>query len=104
MLLKVGSRNEVKQIQEFLGIIADGIFGKGTEFSVKEFQKINGLVAGIVGPSTWDCMGLATTDDSEKSYETENGLIVNRTFYQSVNIKVESQKKNTFSYTTPQDE
>ena len=64
-----------------MGINADGIFGKGTEFSVKEFQKINGLVAdGIVGPSTWDCMGLATTDDSEKSYETENGLIVNRLF------------------------
>lgn len=82
MLLKVGSRgNEVKQIQEFLGIGADGIFGKGTEFAVKEFQKINGLDAdGIVGPSTWDCMGLATTDDSEKSYETENGLIVNRHF------------------------
>ena len=40
MLLKVGSRgNEVKQIQEFLGIGADGIFGKGTEFAVKEFQK-----------------------------------------------------------------
>jgi len=82
MLLKVGSRgNEVKLLQEFLGIGVDGIFGKGTEAAVKEFQKINGLVAdGIVGPSTWDCMGIATTDDSEKAYETENGLIVNRHF------------------------
>jgi hypothetical protein len=80
MLLKVGSKgNEVKLLQEFLEIGADGIFGKGTEKSVKEFQKINGLVAdGIVGASTWDCMGLATTDDSEKTFETENCLIVNR--------------------------
>ena len=31
MLLKIGSRgNEVKELQEFLGIGADGIFGKGT--------------------------------------------------------------------------
>ena len=82
MLLKVGSKGkEVKLLQEFLGIGADGIFGKGTEFAVKEFQKINGLVAdGLVGTSTWDTMGLATTDDSEKIYETENGLIINRHF------------------------
>src|SRR6056300_1818545 len=82
MLIKVGSKgNEVKLLQQFLEIGADGIFGKGTEKSVKEFQKINGLVAdGIVGPSTWDCMGLASTDDSEKTFETENGLIINRHF------------------------
>ena len=82
MLLKVGSKGpEVKSLQEFLGIGADGIFGKGTEFAVKEFQKLNGLtVDGLVGPGTWDCMGLATTDDSEKTYTTDNGLIINRHF------------------------
>lgn len=82
MLLKIGSRGkQVKDLQEFLGIGADGIFGKGTAEAVKEFQKANGLdVDGIVGPSTWDYMGIATTDDSEKTYETENGLIVNRHF------------------------
>ena len=38
MLLKIGSRgNEVKELQEFLGIGADGIFGKGTAAAVKEF-------------------------------------------------------------------
>jgi len=80
MLLKVGSRGkQVKDLQELLGIGADGIFGKGTEEAVKEFQKANGLdVDGLVGSSTWDAMGLATTDDSEKTFETENGLIVNR--------------------------
>ena len=82
MLLKIGSRgNEVKELQEFLGIGADGIFGKGTAAAVKEFQKANGLGAdGIVGPATWDCMGLATTDDSEKTYETSNGLVIHRHF------------------------
>ena len=61
MLLKVGSKGkEVKLLQEFLGIGADGIFGKGTEFAVKEFQKLNGLVVdGLVGAGTWDCMGLS---------------------------------------------
>ena len=63
-----------------MGISADGIFGKGTEFSVKEFQKIRSSCCWYCWPFTWDCMGLATTDDSEKSYETENGLIVNRHF------------------------
>jgi hypothetical protein len=82
MLLRVGSRGtEVKELQEFLEIGADGIFGKGTEKAVKEWQSKNGLAAdGIVGPSTWDAMGLATTDNSEKVYTTENGLIVNRHF------------------------
>ena len=82
MLLKVGSKGrEVKLLQEFLGIGADGIFGKGTEFAVKEFQKLNGLtVDGLVGSGTWDSMGLSTTDDSEKTFETENGLIINRHF------------------------
>ena len=82
MLLKVGSRGkEVKELQEFLDIQADGIFGKGTETAVKKWQSDNGLTAdGIVGPSTWDCMGIATTDNSEKIYTTENGLIINRHF------------------------
>ena len=82
MLLKVGSRGkEVKELQEFLEIEADGIFGKGTESSVKKWQSENGLIAdGIVGPATWDAMGLATTDSSEQIYTTENGLVVEKYF------------------------
>lgn len=82
MLLKIGSRGQqVKDLQEFLGSDADGIFGKGTEAAVKEWQTSNGLDAdGLVGPATWDAMGLATTDDSEKTFETSTGLIVNRHF------------------------
>jgi hypothetical protein len=80
MLLKIGSRGkEVKELQEFLEIHADGIFDKTTEVFVKKWQANNGLVAdGIVGPTTWDAIGLATTDASEKVYTTDNGLIINR--------------------------
>lgn len=55
MLLKVGSKgSEVKQLQEKLGISADGIFGKGTESAVKEWQSKNGLTSdGLVGNKTW---------------------------------------------------
>jgi hypothetical protein len=82
MLLKIGSRGkEVKELQEFLNINADGIFGVGTKAAVQKWQANNNLVAdGIVGPATWDAMGLATTDTSEKVYTTDNGLVINRHF------------------------
>jgi len=82
MLLKIGSRGkEVKDLQEFLEIGADGIFGKGTDQAVRSWQSTNGLdVDGIVGPATWDAMGLATTDASEQIYTTENGLVIERHF------------------------
>jgi hypothetical protein len=82
MLLRVGSRGkEVKELQEFLEIGADGIFGKGTDKAVKTWQSSNGLIVdGIVGPATWDAMGLATTDNTESVYTTENGLVINKHF------------------------
>lgn len=43
----------VKQIQEALYLLADGIYGAITEDAVKVFQRENGLtVDGIVGPAT----------------------------------------------------
>ena len=40
-------------MQEALGITADGIFGAGTEASLKEWQRENQLVAdGVAGPKT----------------------------------------------------
>jgi hypothetical protein len=80
MVLRKGDKgNAVKDLQEFLEITADGDFGPGTEAAVKKWQAENGLVAdGVVGPKTWDAMGLATTDESEQVYTTDNGLIINR--------------------------
>lgn len=78
MLLKKGSKgNEVKELQKFLGLTADGIFGAQTEKAVKKWQWENGLTDdGIVGPETSKYMGLSSTDLSEKFYTTSNGLQV----------------------------
>ena len=52
--LRRGSTGDaVKQMQQKLGIPADGDFGPGTEAAVKKWQAANGLVAdGVVGPKT----------------------------------------------------
>ena len=85
MLLKKGSKGkEVKQLQEALGIGADGIFGSGTETAVKKFQKDNGLGAdGIVGSKTWEAIGIDTDSDSaaeETEYTTKDGLVIERQY------------------------
>ncbi len=56
MLLKNGSKGEeVKKLQEKLGLKADGNFGPATESAVKKWQESNGLKAdGVVGDSTWE--------------------------------------------------
>ena len=64
MLLKRGDNNEdVKKLQQKLGLEPVGNFGPKTEDAVKAFQLKNGLTAdGIVGNGTWNkLMGIATT-------------------------------------------
>jgi putative chitinase len=58
MLLKIGSKgDDVKKLQEKLGLSADGAFGPGTEKAVKKWQIDNDLAAdGIVGDGTWNKM------------------------------------------------
>lgn len=70
MVYKVGSKGDiVKLIQKALGQGADGIFGKGTEAAVKEWQTKNGLTAdGLVGPNTLAKMGI---DPNGYSYSKE---------------------------------
>ena len=56
--VRIGDRgNNVKLVQEKLGLAADGIFGSGTDAAVKKWQAENGLTAdGIVGPKTYEKM------------------------------------------------
>lgn len=58
MILKVGSKGEdVKKLQQKLGLGSDGVFGPGTESAVKKWQSSNGLTPdGIVGEGTWSKM------------------------------------------------
>ena len=55
MLLKNGSKgDDVKKLQEKLGVEAIGTFGPKTEAAVKSWQKANGLKDdGVVGDGTW---------------------------------------------------
>lgn len=47
--------NDIKMIQEKLGVQTDGIYGPITQQAVKNFQKKHSLkVDGIVGPRTWE--------------------------------------------------
>lgn len=44
----------VKQLQQKLGLEADGTFGPGTEAAMRAFQRKHGLTPdGIVGPKSW---------------------------------------------------
>jgi len=69
MTLKIGSKGKnVELLQEFLKITADGDFGPNTQKAVKKWQKQNGLLSdGVVGPITWNAMGIATTDMMENN-------------------------------------
>ena len=55
MILKNGSKgDDVKKLQEKLGVEAIGTFGPKTEAAVKAWQKANGLKDdGVVGDATW---------------------------------------------------
>tara|TARA_R110000772_G_scaffold17946_3_gene49917 strand:+ start:95352 stop:96227 length:876 start_codon:yes stop_codon:yes gene_type:complete len=80
MVLRIGSRgHQVELLQEYLNIGVDGHFGSRTEFQVMEWQRANGLKAdGVVGPQTWDAMGLASTDMGESNNNV--GLNINQYF------------------------
>ena len=64
MILKNGSKGEeVKKLQEKLGLKPDGHFGPNTEKVVKEWQHKNGLVAdGVIGPTSLAKLGLVLTN------------------------------------------
>ena len=59
-VLKIGSHGEdVKLLQNRLGITADSIFGVHTQAAVRQFQTGHHLIVdGIVGPQTWKALGV----------------------------------------------
>jgi peptidoglycan hydrolase-like protein with peptidoglycan-binding domain len=59
-LLRRGLCGEpVRILQQQLGVDADGIFGRGTEAALIQYQTDNGLSPdGIAGPDTFSAMGL----------------------------------------------
>ena len=77
MLLKLNSKgDDVKKLQTKLGLIADGLFGVGTEKKVKEWQTANGLKAdGIVGEGTWAKMFPSTSSSTQPQVVKEDVVI-----------------------------
>jgi len=102
-LLKVGSKGiEVVELQNLLGIKADGLFGKNTKASVIEFQQRNDLQPdGIVGSATWGALKKHSPDgnlDSDPNvYVTTNGMIVNR-YYLPSNEYVHERYDNEYAF------
>lgn len=68
--LKYGSTgDDVKRLQEQLGIKADGIYGAQTEAAVRQYQQNNGLaVDGIAGSQTLGSLNSGNTSSSGTSY------------------------------------
>jgi peptidoglycan hydrolase-like protein with peptidoglycan-binding domain len=72
-LYKGDVNDEVKMLQNILGINADGIFGDQTEAAVIKFQSENNLDAdGIVGAMTWAALEAKATKTAAKP-ETGTG-------------------------------
>lgn len=59
----------------YLSGSADGVFGSTTAAAVKSFQAKNGLgVDGVVGDSTWNALGFATTAANTGGYVATRGV------------------------------
>jgi N-acetylmuramoyl-L-alanine amidase len=67
-ILKLGSRgNGVVELQRYLNLYPDGIFGKITKEAVIAYQKLHNLTPdGIVGPKTWESIVTTSSVGKEK--------------------------------------
>lgn len=74
-MLRVGSRgDQVRQVQKWLGMQADGIFGRQTQTAVKAYQQRHGLSAdGLVGSVTLSHMRRTLGSDTIPGNGSGNG-------------------------------
>ncbi len=57
----VSSADNVRALQQKLGVDADGVYGPKTRAAVKRFQRAHGLTAdGVAGPQTLAALGVST--------------------------------------------
>ena len=89
MVIKLNSRGEdVKKIQSVIGCGQDGIFGKTTEKSVKNWQKNHGLTAdGIVGNETW-----------YKMFGTYYGQLNKTVLYNPISVHITKSNNRQIKY------
>jgi len=100
MLLRIGSSgDDVKELQERLGLTADGKFGPGTEAAVKKWQEANGLaVDGVVSPDTWgelSALRVGSSGEEVKDLQEKLGITADGKFGPGTEKAVkEWQQKN----------
>lgn len=101
IVLKKGIKgSEVKKLQELLNkngfsLIADGDFGLKTEAAVKEFQKKKNLVAdGIVGPKTWEALGINIASSSVSNSKCVDPSVI----YSPINVHITKLNSRPIKY------
>ena len=89
MILKKGNKgNNVKLLQEFLNVTADGDFGTKTEDSLKKWQSLNGLKAdGIVGRETIRKMGITLVEEEVDFDEKFKGVTIQGSVFPDKPVK-----------------
>jgi len=82
---------------------ASGIGGKNTQKIVREWQGKNGLKAdGVVGPMTWNMMGLHQPIELRLALHKKMYLHTKKDIFQKGNGLKDRPKKNGYSFTTQQ--
>jgi len=94
-IIRIGSKDKamVIAIQKEVGATPDGIFGPETQRLLIRWQSINNLVAdGVVGPKTFDAMGILDTDQKHGYFKGGDYPIVIEEYHLSPSQYIESSR------------